>query len=162
MAEDKKVKINKRRLIRELLILGGIGLVIFLVRFLPWLAEQPIPGYDPYAKYQTLVKAVEEYDYSKGRDSKLESRLTAATKSVDEGPIDFYFDLKAKLYYYKKVGMFSTSNKAAEDALRYAPTAEETLYIYSVLIDNYRSLGNEEKAAEYDTEYKKLEELLAG
>ncbi|MFV0484725.1 MAG: hypothetical protein ACK5MU_00630 [Candidatus Saccharimonadales bacterium] len=160
MAAEKEKKINKGKLIRELLILGGIAIVIFLIGFLPWLAEQPIPGYDQYAKYQTLFETVQAYDYSNGRNTELESKLDAATSTMGDGPIDYYFDLKAKLYYYNQVGLYTYSNQVADEAMRYVPTEDEKMFVYSVYIENYRALGDEEKVLEYESYYDRIVEAM--
>lgn len=160
MIAEKKTKINKRRLIRELLIIGGVALVVFLVRFLPWLAEQPIPGYDPYAKYQTLFKAVSEHDYSGKRDSALELRLDNATTSVGDEPVKYYFNLKAKVYYYSKVGLYMYSNQIADKTMSFVPTSEEMMFMYGMYIENYRGLRNEKKVLEYEELYNEVAETI--
>ena len=63
MSTDKCAPINKKKSLLELMIIIGVGLLIFLVRFLPWSIEQPIPYYDPMAKNQRLVRMADEYDY---------------------------------------------------------------------------------------------------
>lgn len=150
MAVNKKTTIDKGRLIRELLVLGGIAIVVFLIGFLPWLAEQPVPGYDQYAKYQTLFDAAQEYDYTEGRNAELEERLEDATAVMGAGPIEYYFELKAKLYYYNKVGMYEYSSQVADEAMRYVPTTEEREFVYRIYVENYRAIGDEEKALEYE------------
>lgn len=156
MVAERTAKINKRKLLRELLVLGGVALVIFLIGFLPWLAKQPIPGYDPHAKYQKMVKVVQEYDYSKGRSSDLESRLDAVTSGVGNDPVGYYYNLKAKYYYYHEVGEYANSNVVAEEAKKYVSTDAERLFLYETLVENYRMLGDDEKAEEYQQKHDKI------
>jgi hypothetical protein len=156
MVAEKKPKIDKRRLLREVLVIGGIVLVVFLVRFIPWLVEQPIPGYEPYAKYQTLVNEVEQYDYSKGSNSELEDKLDKSTESIGSDPVHFYYNLKAKAIYYSKSGFCDYSIEILGEAMRFVPMIEEKMAMYRLYIDNYQALGDEEKVLEYEGYYDEM------
>lgn len=160
MVADKKVKINKRRLARELVVIGAVGLVVFLVRFVPWLMQQPIPGYDPYAKYYGLFKEVESYDYTRGGSESLEKRLDQETSYIGSEPVGYYFKLKAKIYYYNRIGFYAYANQIADRAMGFVPTGEERLFVYSMYISNYGALGNDEKVAEYKAYYDDIAEIV--
>ena len=145
----KAQSINKRRLINELLVIGGIMLVIFAARFLPWLMTQHIPGFDPYAKYQDLVKAVENYDYSKGPSTELETRLAAATASIRSDPVKYFFNQKAKAIYYLEIGNYQTSIAALDIAINFVPIPPELAALYDLYVKNYTALDQPDEANHY-------------
>lgn len=134
----------------------SVALVIFLARFLPWLVRQPIPGYNSKDKYTTLVKEVEGYDYGKGRDSKLESRLDNATASINSDPVQYYYNLKAKAIYYYKVKIYQASLTILGVAVNFATHPKETGAVYRLYIDNYTALGQPEQAKIYEDLYNAL------
>jgi hypothetical protein len=150
MANKASRAINRPKLIRELAVVFGVILVIFLVRFLPWLAEQPVPWYDPSGKYLTLLRDVESYDYSKGKNTKLEKRLINGTASAGSSPVQYYYNLKAKATYYYNVADYLSSLEALNEAVRFAPSSDETNSVYGLYIKNYRALGQGDKAKEYE------------
>ncbi len=149
MAEKTKLKINKLRLIKELLVIFAIVFAVFLIRFLPWLVEQPIVRSDPYEKYQVLLTEVEGYDYSKGANSDLEKRLDSHTQTAGSDPVKYYYNLKAKALYYQNLNKFSFSNSVLDIAIRFAPTPPESADIYSMYIKNYQALSQNDKVKEY-------------
>jgi len=128
----------------------GVVLVVFAVRFLPWLADQPVPWYEPYGEYQTLLKDVEKYDYSKGKNTKLETRLANGTAQIGSSPFQYYYNQKAKAVYYFNIYDYWTSLSALDEAVKFAPHADETNSIYDLYIKNYRAMGLEERAKEYE------------
>ena len=146
---DGDIKINKKRLRRELSILGLIALGVFLLRFLPWLMEQPIPRGDPYAGYYSLLHEAERYDYSAGQSSTLERKLDRATTSAGSDPTKYYFNLKAKGLYYLNLGTYDVAIATLGRALSFAPLREEKFDIYDMLVQAYSALGQEDKAKEY-------------
>jgi len=156
MSGGKLEAINKKKLAVELLVALGIVLVVFLVRFLPWLMEQPVPWYDPMRKYQNLVNVVNEYDYSKGRDAKLESRLDNATISIGSDPLRYYFNQKAKAIYYFNVGEYQASIDALDMAIGSAPSMGEMGVVYALYMKNYAELGQAEEVELYRDLYDGL------
>lgn len=142
--------VNKNKLITELVVIFGIILAIFLVRFLPWLAEQPVPWYDPYEKYQTLLRDVEKYDFSKGRDTKLEKRLENGTASIGSSQERYYYNLKAKAIYYYNISNHWTSLDTLDLALNWVLSPDEKASIYELYIKNYKAMNAEERVKEYE------------
>lgn len=142
-------EINKKKLFKELAVIFGVLLVIFLIRFLPWLAQQPIPGYNPNAKYQDLVNEVEKYDYSKGSDPELEDRLDSSTKFIGSAPTQYYFNQKAKAIYYYNLGKYSKSLSALGEAINFAPSPEEIYFVHNLYVEIYTKQYNDEKVEEH-------------
>jgi len=146
----RKKPLNKQKLTMELTVIFGVILVVFLVRFLPWLAEQPVPWYNPYEKYQTLLRDVEKYDYSKGKDAKLEKRLENGTAEIGSSQERYYYNLKAKAIYYYNISDHWTSLDALDEAINWALSPDETASVYELYAKNYRAMNAEEKAKEYE------------
>jgi hypothetical protein len=135
-------KVDKKRLVRELVVICSVALVVFLAGFLPWLAQQPIPGYDPYDKYQKLVEAVEQYDYAQGSSKELEARIGTATASIGSDPVQYFFNMKAKAIYNHGLGFYDLSLEALDEASRFVPNVEERAAIDSLYEDNHKALGD--------------------
>ena len=156
MAGGTNRAINKKKLFTELAVLLSIVLVIFLIRFIPWLVEQPVPWYDPVAKYQKLVNDVNDYDYSKGRDSKLETRLDQATRSINSNPMQYYYNQKAKAIYYYNVTLYEASLSALDMANDFIPSLRETVFVYDLYIKIYTALDQLEEIEKYKDLYDQL------
>ena len=146
-------RINKPKLIKELVVLFLIAFVIFLVRFLPWLMTQPISDYDPYRKYQSLLQTVESYDFAKGANSDLENKLKLATKTIGDSPVQYYYNQKAKALYYQKIGNISTSIACLDEAIRFAPSHNEQKAVYSMYLENYKTTNDSENIKKYQELY---------
>ena len=122
--------INKSRLKKEIVIIS----IIIIACLAPWVCSLPLPApSDPYADYKHLYHIVEHYDYSKGPDENLENRIYRSIDS-NSSATQFYFNLKAKLEYYSRLGDYGAIEDDFKDAYNFAPSDEEIEYL-----DNLKS-----------------------
>ncbi len=141
-------KINRKKVIRQGIILVAIILVILGIRFVPWLFSQSITT-DKYAGYKDLYNTITNYNYDKGRDKSLETRLDDGTSSViaENNPTRYFFNLQAKALYYQHFGYTRKAIHLLEEAANYSPDEEEldvveyAIELYSSLIDDSTDPG---------------------
>lgn len=130
-------KLNKKKILRQSIILIAIVLVILGIRFIPWLFSQPLTT-DKYAQYRTLYNTIVDYNYDNGRDANLETRLDDATSSdmAENNPTRYFFNLQAKALYYQHFGYTRKAIHLLEEAVYYAPDEDE-LDVVEYAIDLY-------------------------
>ena len=126
-----KRAINKKRLGIEIAIIGTIVLGVILWAFLPWFFVQPVPATDPYEQYKILYNKVIGYDFSKGPSSDLERRLNHALESYEDS-FRRYYNLKARIEYNYRLGNNSKAIEDLKEAMNYAPTEDESTYVYDL------------------------------
>ncbi len=120
--------IDRRRLRKELIIVGSLLLIVVSVSFFPWLFSQPFPNRDLYSGYKHLYNQVVNYDYSKGPSDDLEARINRALES-NSTSTQIYFNLKARIEYNYRLGNYDLVESDLDQARAYAPTYSEYEYV---------------------------------
>ena len=147
---EKVNRVNKKRLRRELIIVAAVVLVAGLAYLVFWLKDASFYPSDAYASYKSLYNIAKNYDYSKGRDLELEARIDRAV-SQNTSSVQYYYNLKAEVEYYSRVELWHTALKALDEALKFAVTPNEQMYVYQRYADVYNGLGLSEKAESYQS-----------
>lgn len=151
-------RVNKKHLAIELTVVFGIILAAFLWRFLPWFFSQPLPSTDQYAEYKKLYNEVIAYDFSKGRNADLETRIARAIENSESASFtNQYFKFKAQIEYSRRAKDYSTMFTTLNKALAYAPDLNELNYLYKTGAEVSEELGKTEQAAEYRSMMNYLE-----
>lgn len=120
--------INRRRLRKELIIVGSLLLIVMSISFFPWFLSQPFPNGDLYSGYKHLYNQVINYDYSKGPNDDLEARINHALES-NSTSTQIYFNLKARIEYNYRLGNYAAIEPDLNQARAYVPTYSEYEYI---------------------------------
>ena len=131
-------RVMKGQMVFEIAMVALIVFAVVMLRFIPWLSSQSVPTGDIYADNKILYNTVQTYDYSKGKNSSLETRLERGTTSTiaADNPTTYYFNLLAQAEYYAHFGYYRKAMDAIDLARDYAPDETERLHILD-LYDTY-------------------------
>lgn len=103
--------INYKKLFFELMAVLTVLFVITLMILRPFLIEKGVINTDKYASHREIIKEVDSYDYSKGRNLALEEKL-------DKGYENANSDIRAQFYalasgiYYCNIGYYNSATEA--------------------------------------------------
>ena len=149
------IRINHKRLGIELSFIGFVIIASFIIFAVPKIAEVNQSD-DPYYQYKTLYQEVLDYDYTKGRDDRLETKIDSAVTPPSDtsfqanfNQLQYYFNLKAKAEYYYHFKQYRTVIETLKLAQNLVPDDTETAYIYQSFIDVYRAVGDTENLNKY-------------
>lgn len=119
----KKVTINYKKLFFEVMAVLLVTFIITLVILIPKIKERNAMNKNLYGDYQKLIDEVDSYDYSKGRDYELESRIE---KVWNKGEINkkFYFYGLARAIYFCNIGYYNTANETFTEIKTIVPESK--------------------------------------
>jgi hypothetical protein len=119
----KKENINYKKLFFELMIILAILFVTTLIVLLPILEKHGALEKNIYGEYAGLIKEVDDYDYSKGRNRELESKIEEVW---NKGTINkrFYFYGLARAVYFCNIGYYNTANETFSEIKLVVPESE--------------------------------------
>ncbi len=118
----KKDEINYKKMFFEIIITLSILFVAMLFVVLPAVSEK-ITGNDPNYHRKAILRTVDEYDYSKGRDKELENELKNGWESRDVK--DKYYYGLASAVYYCNIGYYNTAREMFYAIYEYKITTME-------------------------------------
>ena len=125
--------INWKKLKLELTVVIIVALAVTAIQIGPWLMAQPVPQFtDSYASYKRLYNDVISYNYSRGADDKLEERIYKAVNTVTNNNTYHYFQVKAAIEYYSRLGAYRVLPELVENARSYAPDGDEYEYLREI------------------------------
>ena len=115
-------EINYKKLFFELMVVLSVAFIATLAVLYPVLKEHgAFKKPDVYAEYRKIIKEVDEYDYSNGRNLELEKRLDGEFYK-EEVSIKTFFYAVARGTYYCNVEMYSSANASFDFAEKMAIT----------------------------------------
>lgn len=115
--KDKKAaegNINYKKLFFELMFVLTILFVFFFAIIFPKLKEHgAFSGVDKHASLREIVEEVDNYDYNKGRDKDLESKLDKGFNDTTNTNKQYFYGV-ARATYYCNIGYYYTANETFE------------------------------------------------
>lgn len=137
--------INYKKVFFELMAVLTVLFIVVLVVLNSVFAERGVFNTDKYAEYKAIVEEVDNYDFSKGRDLKLEERLDKGYENtaVEE---QAYFYALASLTYYCNIGYYNTAIEAYNWlSVSQLPDEKESLELEKRWVLCERKMASEEK-----------------
>ncbi len=102
-------------------------IIIFSIIFLlPILKNHGGFNHDEFQNFRTIVKKVDNYDYSQGRNNDLEKELDDTFKNEFSTKKRYFYGL-ARAIYYCNVGHFRTATYTFEQIKDIAPNESEKM-----------------------------------
>lgn len=141
-------KVNKKRLVIELVIIIAIISVVMLGAFLPWFFSQA-PSQDPYAEYNSLYQLVAQRGNTKEPDHSLEEKLAAAISSEHNIGARAYFNYKARANYYLSRGFIHAALADLEQAISFTPDRAEYLSTAKQMVELAHQIKDYDKESKY-------------
>jgi hypothetical protein len=90
--------INYKKLFFELMSILAIAFGITVAILYPYINEKN-KEIDKYEQYREILKRVDEYDYSKGRDPEFEKELDREVKNSNSEAKTHFYTLASGVYY---------------------------------------------------------------
>ncbi|MBR1802175.1 hypothetical protein IJ768_03050 [Candidatus Saccharibacteria bacterium] len=122
--KEKKIArgdINYKKLFFETMIVLTVVFFATIATLYPALkAAGAFDEKRKYAEFDSLIEEVENYDYSKGRDTELEKRLDMGFAETKSGPKTYFYAL-ARGIYYCNIGYSMTAKDAFSYVEHYMP-----------------------------------------
>ena len=90
--------INYKKLFFELMSVLAIVFGVSIAVLYPYINAK-LKERDPYERFRSIITRVDEYDYSKGRDTDLEKELDNAVKEARSDAQSHFYVLASGIYY---------------------------------------------------------------
>ena len=136
-----------KRLFIEIAIICGVVLAVVLAFLLPHIWDHPTSS--PYEKYKKLYYEVENYDFSKGNNPELSSRLINEPNPNTHPDAELYFHRLARAKYYAGLELYNTALLSLEEAIDLAPNKDEYISTLREIIHIAHLAGDLEKESSY-------------